>query len=70
MKNELITVSVGLGSLAPLLALFLAITIDRRCRKRSEKPPQAEELLRPPGYSLAIRLEETQITSQKRRARM
>jgi hypothetical protein len=40
--------------------LILAMVIDRRRRKRIEKPPQLEKLLRPPGYSLSIRLDEIQ----------
>ena len=59
MKFELTTVSVWLAAFVPLLVLILAIVIDRRRRKHIEKPPQAEKLLRPPGYSLSIRLDET-----------
>jgi len=33
--------------------------LNRCQRKRTEKPPQTEKLLRPPGYSLSIRLEST-----------
>jgi hypothetical protein len=52
-------VSVLLAVFAPLLALILAIIWDHRQRKRTGKPPQTEKLLRPPGYSLSIRLEKT-----------
>ena len=52
-------VSVLLATFAPALALFLAIAWERRQRKQIEKPPQSEKLLRPPGYSLSIRLDET-----------
>ena len=60
MKFDLVIVSEGLATFAPMLVLILAMVIDRRRRKRIEKPPQTEKLLRPPGYSLAIRLEEIQ----------
>jgi hypothetical protein len=59
MKFNLVMVSVSLAAFVPMIVLLLAITIDRRSRKRSEKPPQTEKLLRPPGYSLSIRLDET-----------
>jgi hypothetical protein len=52
-------VSVLLAILAPPVVLFLAIALDRRQRKRTEKPPQSEKLLRPPGYSLSNHLEKT-----------
>ena len=59
MKFNLVMVSVWLAAFVPLLVLVLAMAIDRRRRKRFEKPPQTEKLLRPPGYSLSIRLDET-----------
>lgn len=59
MKFDLSMISVLLATIAPALALFLAITWDRRQRNHTEKPPQSEKLLRPPGYSLSIRLDET-----------
>lgn len=59
MKFDLSMISVLLATLAPALALFLAISWDRRQRKQTEKPPQSEKLLRPPGYSLSIRLDDT-----------
>jgi len=59
MKFDLPMVSVWLAALAPMGVLLLAMVIDRRRRKRIEKPPQSEKLLRPPGYSLSIRLDET-----------
>ena len=52
------TISVWLGAFAPIVVLILALAIDRNRRKRVEKPPQKEKLLRPPGYSLSIVLEE------------
>jgi Nuclease-related domain len=50
---------VFLAAFAPLLVLVLAIVWDRRQRKRTGKPPQSEKLLRPPGYSLSLRLDKT-----------
>ena len=52
-------VLVLLAAFAPVLVLTIAIIWDRRQRKRTEKPPQSEKLLRPPGYSLSIRLDKT-----------
>jgi Nuclease-related domain len=59
MKFNLVMVSVWLAAFVPMLVLLLAMAVDRRRRKRFEKPPQTEKLLRPPGYSLSIRLDET-----------
>jgi hypothetical protein len=59
MKFSLVMVSVWLTAFVPLLVLILAMAVDRRHRKRIEKPPQTEKLLRPPGYALSIRLDET-----------
>lgn len=50
--------SVLIAAIAPVLALALALLIEQRKRKRIEKPPQQEKLLRPPGHSLARRLDE------------
>jgi hypothetical protein len=50
---------VLLAMLAPSFVLVLAIFWDRRQRKQTEKPPQSEKLLRPPGYSLSARLDKT-----------
>jgi len=52
-------VFVFLAAFAPSVVFILAIKWDRCQRKRTEKPPQAEKLLRPPGYSLSVRLEST-----------
>ena len=60
MKFDLTTVSVWLAAFAPMGVLILAMVIDRRRRKHIERPPQTEKLLRPPGHSLSIRLEEIQ----------
>ena len=49
--------SVFLATFAPVLCLTAFILIDRERRKKTEKPPQSDKLLRPPGYSLAGRLE-------------
>jgi len=60
MKFDLAhTTVLLLTAFAPLVALILAVQIERRRRKQIEKPPQAEKLLRPPGNTLAIRLNDT-----------
>ena len=46
---DLGSLSVLLAAFAPALALILALASDRRNRNRTEKPPQAEKLLRPPA---------------------
>lgn len=51
-------ICVWLAALAPLVCLVTAIVLDRERRKKIEKPPQSEKLLRPPGYSLAQRLDD------------
>jgi hypothetical protein len=38
--------------------VVLAVVIDRKRRKLTERPPQQEKLLRPPGYSLTLRLDD------------
>jgi hypothetical protein len=43
----------------PSVVLILAVMWDRRQRKRTEKPPQTTKLLRPPGHSLSIKLDNT-----------
>jgi hypothetical protein len=47
-----------LAALGPVLAVFLAEWWDHKRRVATEKPPQEEKLLRPPGYSLALRFDE------------
>ena len=47
-----------LAAFAPLIGLTVAIIWERERRKKSEKPPQTEKLLRPPGYSLSVRFDE------------
>lgn len=49
-----------LAAFVPMLVLFVASYLDRQRRKHTEKAPQEEKLLRPPGHSLAIRLDEVQ----------
>jgi hypothetical protein len=43
-----------------MAVLVLVVVIDRKRRRKTERPPQQEKLLRPPGYSLALRLDEIQ----------
>ncbi len=57
---NLTTLCVLLAFLIPTLVLMCAVMVERKRRRFSEKPPQQEKLLRPAGYSLAIRLEEIQ----------
>jgi hypothetical protein len=45
--------------LGPVLIFMAAVSWHRRQRGLKEKPPQSEKLLRPPGYSLSIRLYNT-----------
>src|SRR5882757_5643873 len=59
MKFDSSMILILFAAFAPVLVLFLAIIWDRHQRKHTEKPPQSEKLLRPPGYSLSIRLENT-----------
>src|SRR5260221_12799200 len=51
--------SILVGALAPALIFALWAKIDRRSRKKIEKAPQEEKLLRPPGHSLSRRFDET-----------
>ena len=59
MKIEFSVFPVLLTAFIPLIGLIAAIILDRARRKKSEKPPQTEKLLRPPGHSLALRLDKT-----------
>ncbi|HEV2695538.1 MAG TPA: nuclease-related domain-containing protein [Verrucomicrobiae bacterium] len=59
MKLDSTFIFVLIAVMIPPLILLAALTWDRRQRKLTEKSPQSEKLLRPPGYSLAIRLDET-----------
>jgi hypothetical protein len=47
------------AAFAPMIGLIAAIILDRAWRKKAEKPPQTEKLLRPPGYSLSLNLDKT-----------
>lgn len=42
-----------------MLVLGLVIWIEQQRRQQVEKPPQTEKLLRPPGHSLSLRLDQT-----------
>lgn len=59
MKFDSTMIPVWLAAFAPLAGLIVAIIFDRERRKKSEKPPQTEKLLRPPGHSLSLRLDKT-----------
>ncbi len=50
---------VVLAAFVPLIGLIVAILLERERRKRTEKPPQTEKLLRPPGHSLSLCLDKT-----------
>ena len=43
-------ISVLLAAFAPLIGLIVAIILDRERRKKTEKPPKSEKLLRRAGY--------------------
>lgn len=59
MKFDSSIIPVVLASFAPPIIFLFVIFQDRRQRRGVEKPPQVEKLLRPPGYSLANRLDES-----------
>src|SRR4051794_3623562 len=49
---------VWVGGLIPLAVLIAFLFYDKwRRKKRRERPPIEEKLLRPPGYTLAKRIE-------------
>jgi ABC-type bacteriocin/lantibiotic exporter with double-glycine peptidase domain len=58
MKFDSTMIAVLLAAFAPLIGLIVAILWERERRKRTEKPPQTEKLLRPPGFSLLQQLNE------------
>lgn len=58
MKWDFDSWYVWLTAITPMLGLGLVIWLDQRRRKRVERSPQAEKLLRPPGYSLSLLLDE------------
>jgi hypothetical protein len=48
-----------LAGCVPALILLAAVSFERWRRKRKgERPPLSEKLLRPPGYSLQLKLED------------
>jgi hypothetical protein len=51
------TVSLFAGAFAPALVLLGAVNFDKFRRRKAIQPPQEEKLLRPAGYSLAVRLD-------------
>lgn len=57
MKIDFRLIPVLIAAVLPMVCLIAAIYFDRERRKKTEKPPQSEKLLRPPGYSLAARLD-------------
>lgn len=59
MKTGLSLFPVLIAALAPMVGLVAAIIWDRERRKKAERPPQTEKLLRPPGYSLAQKLNDS-----------
>src|SRR5687768_13296191 len=56
---DLATLSFLVSAFAPALVVLFALWIDqyRRRHRRSKKTAQKEKILRPPGYSLSMRLE-------------
>lgn len=60
MKFDLVTVSMWLAGFLPLVILGAWLEFDWRRRKQTERPPQSEKLLRPPGWSLSLRLDKLQ----------
>ena len=59
MRLNSTIIVVLLAAFAPMVGLIAAIILDRAWRKKSEKPPQSEKLLRPPGHSLSLHLDKT-----------
>ena len=57
MKSEFSIVPILLAAFVPMIGLIVAISLDRERRKKTEKSPQSEKLLRPPGHSLSLRLD-------------
>lgn len=60
MSADLSIASVIFATLLPMGVFIVAWMLERHRVGRHEKPPQQEKLLRPPGYSLALRLESLQ----------
>jgi len=59
MKSNYDSWYVWLTAISPMLVLGLVIWIEQQRRQQVEKPPQTEKLLRPPGHSLSLRLDQT-----------
>lgn len=59
-RMNLALLAVIFAAFVPVVVLVAAAALDRRQRERTESAPQKERLLRPPGYSLALRLDEIQ----------
>lgn len=51
-----ITVAALIGFMTPVIVIVVGVVKDRRFQKPSEKAPQREKLLRPPGYTLLMHL--------------
>jgi hypothetical protein len=54
---DITTASLFVGAFAPALVLVGAVSFDKFRRRKAIQPPQEEKLLRPPGYSLTVRLD-------------
>lgn len=57
MKFDSSTICVWLAAFIPLVTFVLAINYHHLQKRRAEKAPQSEKLLRPPGFSLSIYLD-------------
>ncbi len=55
--KNLLWITAVLGASAPVVVLLLLDRRDRQRRDELSSPPQEEKLLRPPGYSLALKME-------------
>lgn len=55
---ELVEMAPVLSGLVPLVVIVAAVGWERWQRKQKFRPPQAERLLRPPGHSLAVKLDD------------
>jgi len=50
-------IAILFAAFVPLIALMAAIEFSRWRRRKIEKSPQTEKLLRPPGHSLSLKIE-------------
>lgn len=57
MNFDFGTASLIVGAFAPAIVLLGAVTYEKYRRMRVVRAPQEEKLLRPPGHSLAVRLD-------------